>query len=75
MGERCRFLDDLMGLLVGVGQVAHGGIIGGVLGAEGEGLHLFVAGLQLHFGKIDGAAVHSGGRAGLEPAQGQTQLS
>ena len=42
--------------------------------AEGEGLNARITGLQLHFGKIDTAAVDPGWGAGFEPAQGQAQL-
>ena len=60
-----------MGLLVGVGQVAHGGIVDLVGGAEGKRLRRLVPRLHLHFGKIDAPAVDAGGRAGFEAAKVQ----
>ena len=40
---------------------------------EGEWLHGFVSRLQLHFGKINAAAVDPGGSSGFEPAQRQAK--
>ena len=68
-------LDNFVGLLVGIGQVAHGGIVGAVRRAEGEGLGGFITGLEFHFGKINAPAVDSGRGAGFEPPQRQTQSS
>ena len=62
-----------MGFLVGVGQVAHGGVGDLVGGAEGEGLRGVVSRLELHFGKVDAPAVHPGRRSGFEPAKAQAQ--
>ena len=67
------FPDDSVGFLVGVGQVAHRLVAGLTGGAEGEGLHGIVSGLNFHFGKIDAPPVHPGGCAGFEPAQRQAQ--
>ena len=64
-----------MGLLVGIGQITHRLVIEGMLCAEREGFRIFVAGLQFHLGKVNAAAVHSGGCTGLKAAQGQTQFS
>ena len=66
--------DDLVGFFAGVGQVAHGGVIDLAVRPEGEGLHGFVPRLQLHFGKINAAPVHPGGRTRLEPPQGKPKL-
>ena len=63
-----------MGLFIGIGQVAHGAVFHLSLRAEGEGLGAVITGLQLHSGKVDAAAVDPGRCAGLEAAQGQTQL-
>ena len=68
------FPDDLVGLFVGIGQVADSRIVHLVAGLEGEWLHPVIAGLQLHLGEIDAAAVDPGGRAGLEPAQRKAKL-
>ena len=65
--------DDPVGLLVGVGQIAHGGIVDLVGGAEGKRLRRFVPRLHLHFGKIDASPVDPGRRAGLESAKVQPQ--
>ena len=67
--------DDPVGLLVGVGQMAHRPVLGGVLRAEGEGLNFLVTGLDLHLGEVHTAAIDSGGGAGFEPAQGKAQCS
>ena len=62
-----------MGLLVGVGQVAHGGIVDLVGGAEGKRLRRLVPRLHLHFGKIDAPPVDTGWRAGFEAAKVQPE--
>ena len=65
--------DDAVGLLVGVGQVAHGGIVDLVGGAEGKRLRRLVPRLHLHFGKIDAPPVDTGWRAGFEAAKVQPE--
>ena len=65
--------DDPVGLGVGIGQVAHRPVVKTMFGAERERLDLLISGLEPHLGKINAPAVDPGGRAGLEPAQGQPQ--
>ena len=65
--------DNPVGLLVGIGQVAHGGIVDLVGGVEGKRLRRLVPRLHLHFGKIDAPAVDPGGRAGFEAAKVQPE--
>ena len=65
--------NDLMGGMVGVGEVADRPVFRGLVRLEGEGQSLPVPCLKLHFGKIHTAGVHSGGRTRLEAADGQTQ--
>ena len=62
-----------MGLLRCIGQVAHGAVFRCVrrLKAEGEGI--VVPRLQLHFGKVDAAAVDARRRPRLEAPQPQPQ--
>ena len=45
----------------------------GVVREEGKRRNRLVARLRLHLGKVDGAAVHARGRAGLEAADGKAQ--
>ena len=45
-----------------------------MIGQKGEGHGRLVTGLRFHGGKIDGARVYAGGRAGLEAAQGEAQI-
>ena len=66
--------DDPVGVLIGVGEVAHGPVDRGLPGLKGEGHGIQVPVLALHFGEIHGAGVDPGRGAGLEPAQGETQL-
>ena len=58
---------------VGIGQVAHGAVFRCVrrLKAEGEGI--VIPRLQLHFGKVDAAAVDARRRPRLEAPQPQPQ--
>ena len=67
------FPNDLMGLFVGVGQIAHGPVFRRPVGGKRERLRLVVARLQLHLGKIDASGVDAGRCAGLEAAQRQSQ--
>ena len=69
------FPNDGMGLPGGVGQIANRLIFQGLIGGKGEGYRGLVPRLKLHLGKIHAAAVHPGGRARLEPAEGDPQLS
>ena len=66
--------NDLVGLRVRVGDPAFHLVVHGCIGQEAEGLQFAVrvAGLAFQLGKINAAAVHPGGGAGLEPAQRQT---
>ena len=68
------FPDDPVGFGVGVGQPADGLVHRAFLRLKGEGHRLPVPVLPLHFGEIHGAGVDPGRGAGLEPAQGETQL-
>ena len=68
------FLDDALGLLGGPRQPAHRLVIGRVLRGIGEGHRNLVPRLDLHLVKVHGPGVDPGGRAGLEPPQGQAQL-
>ena len=63
------FADDAVGVLVGIGQVAFGAVLKRAVGQEGEGRDGFVAGLRLHFIKINGGFLDAGRCAGLEAAQ------
>ena len=58
----------------GVGQVAQRLIFKLARGHERKRRNHVVAGLGLHFGKVDSAHVHARGRAGLEPPQTKPQL-
>ena len=66
--------DDAVGLLVGIGQIAHRPVFRRLLRFKGEGLGLRVPLLQLHFGKIHCPGVHPGRGAGLEAAHGEAKL-
>ena len=66
--------DDPVGLLVGVGEVAHCTVHRLFPGLEGEGQGVGVPLLELHFGEIHRPGVDPWGRAGLEPAEPQAQL-
>ena len=66
--------DDPVGVLVSVGEVAHGPVDRGLPGLKGEGHGIQIPVLALHFGEIHGAGVDPGRGAGLEPAQGEAQL-
>ena len=66
--------DDAMRLGGGVGQVAARGIFEGFIGQEGKGHDRLVALLRLHLRKIDRAAVHAGGGAGLKPSHLEAQV-
>ena len=66
--------DDLMRMLIGVGQIADGAVFRRRLGAEGEGRRMLVARLKLHAGKVDAPADDARRRAGLEAAQPQAHL-
>ena len=68
------FLDDALGLLGGPRQPAHRLVIGRVLRGIGEGHRDLVPRLDLHLVKVHSPGVDPGGRAGLEPPQGQAQL-
>ena len=65
--------DDPVGFLVGVGQIAHGGVFHLPRRPEGKGLGRLIAGLDFHFGKVHAAAVDPGGCAGFEAAKVQPQ--
>ena len=66
--------NDFMRLGVRVGDPAFHLVVHGCIGQKAEGLQFAVrvAGLAFQLGKINAAAVHPGGGAGLEPAQRQT---
>ena len=66
--------DDLVGLRGGPGEVALVSVVQFTIRHEGEGNHRLVAGLGRHFVKVDGAHVHTGRGAGLEPAQLKPQI-
>ena len=67
--------DDAVGFLVGIGEIADGGVVHLVGGAEGERFYGLVPGLQFHFGKINASPVDPGRGAGFEPPQGKPQLA
>ena len=67
--------DDFVGFLVGIGDVAAHPVGGDGLGGEGEGLRVPVPLLALQLGEVDGPGVHPGGRARLEPAEGEARLA
>ena len=66
--------DDSVGALVGIGQIAHRPVFRAPVRQEGEGHGIGVPLLHFQLGKVHGAAVDAGGRARLEPAQGEPQL-
>ena len=68
------FLDDALRLLGGPSEPAYRLVIGRVLRGIGEGHRNLVPRLDLHLVKVHGPGVDPGGRAGLEPPQGQAQL-
>ena len=62
--------DDLVGLLIGVADVAGQLILqGGGIGGKGSGNRRFIAVLLLQPGEIDTIAVDACGGAGFEPAE------
>ena len=66
--------DDLVGLLIGVADVAGQLILqGGGIGGEGGRDRRFIAVLLLQPGEIDTIAVDACGGAGFEPAEGDAQ--
>ena len=67
--------DDLVGALVGIGQITDGAVFRRSLRGKGKGLGLLVSPLDLHFRKVHRAAVDARRRAGLEAAHGKSQLS
>ena len=64
--------DDVVGVLVGVGDPAADLVLPGLFGLEGEGDGFGVPHLDLQLGKVDGPGIDPGRGAGLEPAQGQS---
>ena len=66
--------DDVVGLLVGVGDPAADLILSRGLGLKGEGDDLVIPHLDLQPGKVDGPGVDSGRGSRLEPAKGQPRL-
>ena len=65
--------DDPVRLPVGVGQIAHRPVFRRALRLKAEGQGRGVPLLYLHFAEIHAAPVDTRRRAGLEPAQGQSQ--
>ena len=61
--------DDLMGFLVGVGEVTDGPVFRDCPRLEGKGQRVLVPGLKFHFGKVHAATVDPGRRSGFETAQ------
>ena len=66
--------DHLVGVFIGVGEPAHRPVFRDRLRLKGEGGGYVVPRLDLHPGEVHAPAVHPGGRARLEAAQGQPQL-
>ena len=64
---------DPVGLLVGIGQIAHRPILRRPRRFKAEGQGSGISLLQFHFGKVHRAGIDPRRRAGLEPPQGQSQ--
>ena len=62
-----------MGFGVGIGKMADGAILRNVPGGKAKGHGHIVAGLHLHFGKVDAAAIDPRGRAGLKAPEGKSK--
>ena len=65
--------NDLVGGLIGVGQVAHRPVFRRRLRGKGERDGHVVPRLNLHFGKVHAPAVHPWGRARFKASDGQAQ--
>ena len=66
--------DHLMGFFIGIGEIAHRTVVRGRFRHKRKGDGHVIPRLDLHLGEVHAAAVHPGGRARLEPANGQPQL-
>ena len=60
--------DNLVSFLVGIGEIAAGSVLGRLIGGEGKGLGILVAGLHLHLVKVHAAGIDPGRRTGLKAA-------
>ena len=65
--------DDAVGLLIGVGEVAHRPVLRRLCCLKAEGQGRGVSLLNFHLGKVHRPGVDPGRRAGLEPPQGKPQ--
>ena len=63
-----------MGLLVGIGEIAHRPVDRRLPGLKGEGHGPAVPLLELHSGEIHAAGIDPGRGAGLEPPEGQAHI-
>ena len=66
--------DDVVRVLIGIGEIAHRPVLGDGLGGKRKRLRLFIPRLQLHFVKIHRPGVDPRGRAGLKAPQRKPQL-
>ena len=67
------FPDDPMGFGIGIGEMAHGPVLGNLGGGRTVELRYVISGLYLHPGEIDAPAVDSGRCAGLKTPQRKAQ--
>src|SRR6056297_3461870 len=61
------FSDNLMGRIIGKGDIAGHGGSGDFFSTEGEGLHYFIPGLLLQLAEVDRAAAHPCRGPSFEP--------
>ena len=58
--------NDLLGIRVGIGNVAKRAVLNRLRCSKGEGHRMLIARLRLQFCKIDAPPVYPGGRAGFK---------
>ena len=69
-----RFSDDLMGMAVGVSQIAQAVVIELPLKVKGKGTGRLISPLHLQGGKVDRTSIHPGRGTGFEPAGAQAKF-